>query len=234
MKKHHFIIFGVLVFITILVILFPFIINSLYQVTPPFDFFKVSFENKDLLSFYGEAFTFLGTIILGTITIIQTKRAQEKNDEVNKLTLEIQKKSMQMAEMQYKQSESDNNVIPKFELKLTGHHGNYSNPYLQITNVTSSIISGLNMISFCAKDENDIIINQAKEIKPKLTSLAPSQSCEISTVFRGINNPINKCKLILEFSCEDEKGKIHYYRSSSEIENIYKNNKNLWKIEKVG
>ena len=52
----------------------------------------------DILSYYGSVLIFIGTSALSIATYFQNKKAQEKSEEVNRLQLELQRKSMAMAE----------------------------------------------------------------------------------------------------------------------------------------
>ena len=91
-KRIVFILSAILV--GVIVVFLPFIVEKLYYTKAPLKFFEVSYEAKDFLSYYGSVLTFAGATILGILTLLQNKKAQEKSDEVNRLQLELQKKSM--------------------------------------------------------------------------------------------------------------------------------------------
>lgn len=80
------------------IVIIPLILNKVYYLDAPCKFFKVGYTISDILDYYGAILTFIGTASLGIITICQNYISQKKTDEVNKLTLELQKKSMAMAE----------------------------------------------------------------------------------------------------------------------------------------
>ena len=219
--------------VCVFLILFPFAMNFIYHLNPPLDFFKVDFDNKDLLAYYGSAFGFLGTMILSTITIIQNKKAQEKTDEVNELMLKLQEKSMEIAEKQFVPSTGIG--IPKFEVILRGHHGNYRNPYFLLRNVASGIISNLSFISFCAKNSDGVVIEKAKNSKFNYTSLASSEMCEIEVQFEGLKKIEGEfILLVFSFSCEDEKGSIHYFKSEKKINSLNSLSREVWNTKTVG
>ena len=214
-------------------ILFPFVMNFIYHLNPPVGFFKVDFENKDLLAYYGSAFGFLGTIILSTITIVQNEKIQNKTDEVNDLMLKIQEKSMEIAEKQFVPSNSIG--IPKFEVIMKGHHGYYRNPYFSFRNVASGFISNLSFISFYAKNTDGIVIEKAKNSKFTYTSLATSEMCEIEVLFQGLKKIEGEyIILVFSFSCEDEKGIIHYFKSRYKITQLNTFPREVWETKKVG
>lgn len=108
-KRIVFILSAILV--GVIVVFLPFIVEKLYYTKAPLKFFEVSYEAKDFLSYYGSVLSFAGATILGILTLLQNKKAQEKSDEVNRLQLELQKKSMAMAEAQYSQSKLFNEAI---------------------------------------------------------------------------------------------------------------------------
>lgn len=142
--KRIIVIIALLIFIFVL--FFPFFMNYIYHLNPPFDFFNVDFASGDLLAYYGVAFGSFGTILLSFITIIQNKKVQEKTDEVNELLIKIQEKNMEIAEKQFDPSTNNMIGIPKFEVKQNGHHGFFRNPYFTIQNVSSCIISNLSLM----------------------------------------------------------------------------------------
>lgn len=228
-----------------LTLLLPFLIDILYYINPPFEFFNVSYENKDILSYYGGALSFIGSVLLGVITIIQNQKAQDKSDEVSRLKLELQRKSMAMAEERYEKLHSIEKISPKFEIKISGYNGTYANIKLEMKNVSSTIVSSISPLAFYALDENSSEIDRAKDIKVKNTSLSSAQSTQIETIFQELIirtqekyhkniSCYNNISLIFEFSCEDEKGETHYYRSELNVPTTQKFTSNVWKTTKVG
>ena len=73
------------ILVGIIVVFLPFIVEKLYYTKAPLKFFEVSYEAKDFLSYYGSVLSFAGATILGILTLLQNKKAQEKSDEVNRL-----------------------------------------------------------------------------------------------------------------------------------------------------
>ena len=93
----------IIVVVCIILVLLPLGINHIYYMEAPCDLFVTDLKVDDLVTYYAGALSFLGTLILGMLTLYQNKRAQEKTDEINKLQLEMQKRSMELAEKQYRQ-----------------------------------------------------------------------------------------------------------------------------------
>ncbi len=222
------------------IILLPFILNWLGKVDTSADFFITDLKVADFLVYYASALSFIGTIILGYLTLRQNKRAQQKTDEVNKLQLELQKRSMILAESQYKKD--DISICPKFEISLRTSFGAYLNPTIRIKNVSSTIISNLTFISFCVKDEEGNILRNISKVRLNNTSLVSGAEAfletEMQSLVKNISNNeykyFDNVDFILEFSCEDEKYQVHYYRATRHIKLTKDFEKELWEVEKVG
>lgn len=227
--------------IFILVILAPFVIESIYNVVPSLKFFNISYRVEDILLYYGSASSFLGTVILGYLTLRQNKLAQEKSDEVSRLQLELQKKSMAMAESQYQYSKSEKNQqhLPKFEIKIHLYHGTYGNMMLSLKNVSSLIVSSIFPISLIAT-ESGKQITKATKLETNRSSLLSNETAIIETnlpelLVRG--NPIkyyNNLQLEFSFSCEDEQSNVHYFRAKALIPSTKDFYNKVWSVEKVG
>ena len=83
---------AIIILLCVALVLLPLVINHIYYIDAICDFFITDLDVADFVVYYPSALSFLGTIILGMLTLYQNKRAQEKTDEVNKLQLEMQKK----------------------------------------------------------------------------------------------------------------------------------------------
>ena len=169
------------ILVGIIVVFLPFIVEKLYYTKAPLKFFEVSYEAKDFLSYYGSVLSFAGATILGILTLLQNKKAQEKSDEVNRLQLELQKKSMAMAEAQYSQSKASANTIPKFEISLHTYNGSYANLSLSLKNVSSVFASNISFISFLIQNEDGSEIADVKQLIAKHHSLSSAQETVIET-----------------------------------------------------
>lgn len=224
----------IIVGVILLVCSIPLWIDKLYNINPLHDFFFIKFSQSDILLFSGSALTFIGSTILGVLTLYQNKKSQEKTDEINRLQLELQRKSMRMAEEQLKK-DTDIQQVPKFEVTLKRYNGNYSNLCLSLKNVCSIIVSNITPIDVIIKDKN-IDISNATKFATDLRSLSPSQEAIIKTNTTDISIPNNyrNLDLIFNFSCEDENGKIHYYQAVSTIPDPREFSKEIFNVSKIG
>lgn len=230
----------VIIFVSIALLLLPFVINHIYYKPAPCDFFLTDLKVDDFVSYYAGALSFLGTLILGMLTLYQNKRAQEKTDDINKLQLDMQKKSMELAEKQYEQGTET--VFPKFEVSLLSYSGHYLNPRIKIRNVSSMFISELTFISSFVRDLQGGIVRKVTDYKIKNRSLSSSSETIIDLKMTNLAKRITdreyqfyeNVEFVFEFSCEDEKYNKHYYRAVLYIPNTKDFVGDLWRIQKVG
>lgn len=251
LKNHKKISLGIIVFLLLFfIIIMPLVLNWLYYSDAPSDFFEVGYGISNILDYYGSILTFIGTVSLGIITVYQNYVSQKKTDEVNKLTLELQKKSMAMAEQNYEKEKLNqlNKNTPKFELRSRGCNGHYMNLWADLKNVSNIIVSGIKSVSFEVFDESNTIVTTSDKVKSKESSLLPGEETKIE--FHNIalksKNLVNVSGLqvygslknftmIWRFQCEDTYGNVHYYKA--EQINIEDSNKfvgDYWSVEKVG
>ena len=243
MKKFLYI--ALLLGVICVIILMPWIIDKIFYTEPPADFFYTHYEVSDILSYYASVLSLLGTAILGILTLRQNKIAQDRSEEVNRLQLELQRKSMAMAEERYDKNKDDNSVPPKFEITLKGYNGTYCNMRLEIKNVSSTIASSISPVSLIATNADNKKIASAKELKINVRSLSSAQVATIETAFpelvlregTGYGAKIqylNNIKLSFEFSCENELSEIYYFRATATLSTTKDYYKDIWKIERVG
>jgi len=221
-------------------VLLPLVINHIYYLETPSEFFITDLNVADFVVYYASALSFLGSLILGVLTLHQNKRAQEKTDEINKLQLEIQKRSMELAEKQYKQETEA--LIPKFNISILGYSGHYLNPRIKVKNVSSMLISDLTFISSFVKDDQDNIIRKVTGHQIKNRSLPSNEETIIDLKMLNLSKRTGdrdyqfyeNVDFVLEFSCEDEKYNKHYFRAILNIPNTKEYVGDHWKVEKVG
>ena len=243
MKKTYKIIIYVAIAVLIIGLLgiLPFIINWIYSQKAPSDFFVTLFDASDFLMYYASALSFLGTLILGVLTLVQNKRAQEKTNEINQLQLELQKKSMVLAEERY-EKEEDSSIIPKFAISVSSYSGHYLNPRIKIQNVSGLIVSNLTFISGCVKTSDGEVLRNVTNNKFKNRSLTPNGETILDLEMLNLSKRTGdreyifyeNVDFILEFSVEDEKYKKHYFRAVLHIPTTKNFVNDLWKVEKVG
>ena len=230
----------IIVVVCIILVLLPLGINHIYYMEAPCDLFVTDLKVDDLVTYYAGALSFLGTLILGMLTLYQNKRAQEKTDEINKLQLEMQKRSMELAEKQYRQETEA--VIPKFNISILSYSGHYLNPRIKIKNVSSMVISDFTFISSFVRNEYGEVIRKVTEHRIKNRSLSSNDETIVDLKMLNLSKRITdrefqfyeNVEFVFEFSCEDEKYNKHYYRAVLRIPNTKDFVGDYWKVEKVG
>ena len=242
MMKNKQIILGVVIVVLVAVALvfLPLIINHIYYLEAPADFFITDLNVADFVVYYASALSFLGTLILGMLTLHQNKRAQDKTDEINKLQLELQKRSMDLAEKQYSQEMSA--TIPKFNVSISNYSGHYLNPRIKIRNVSSMLISDLTFISSFVRSSQGETIRKVTDYKLQNRSLQANEETIIDLKMLNLSQRVSdrefmfyeNVEFVLEFSCEDEKYNKHYFRAVLKIPCTKDFVKDHWKVEKVG
>lgn len=239
----------VLFLFSFFIIIMPLILNKIYYLTSPYGIFNVGYSVDYILNYYGAILTFIGTVSLGAVTVYQNYIAQKKTNEVNNLTLELQKKSMAMAEQNYEKGKL-NEIIknaPKFELRNAGCNGHYMNLCVVLKNVSDSIISGIKSITLEVFSESNVVVTTSNKVKSKVFSLSPGQETEIE--FQNIElksenmidvygqqvfDSLKRFTMVWSFQCEDSYSNIHYYRAKLYTEDSNNFVGGLWKLEKVG
>lgn len=256
MNWKKFIIIVIIVAVAIFSVLLPFIVDELYQVVSSAKFWNVSITADNLLLYYGSLISAAGTIILGIVTLHQNRKLQEKSDEVNRLMLEVNKRSLVLAEQQYKESKdneskdnekskvsADNGNIPKFSAELVNYSGNYCNPVIRITNVSHVIVSALTPIEAKYIGSNGKSIAAANRIEFEKKHLSTNESTLYKSNLSDMRirsdsgrkiDYYKNITLIIEFSCEDENYKTHYYRGKLHIATAEKFSYEPFTIEKIG
>ena len=99
----------------IIVLLFvcgvPLLINWAFSEPAWFDCFAVDWEAKDALAYYGSALGFIGTVVLGAITVYQTRKAHKQTEKANTQT----EKANQLAEEALAQTQRANELAAKMQ-----------------------------------------------------------------------------------------------------------------------
>lgn len=84
----------------------PLLINWAFSEPAWFDFFAVDWNVEDALSYYGSALSFIGTVVLGAITVYQTREAHKQTEQANTQT----EKANQLAEEALAQTQKANEL----------------------------------------------------------------------------------------------------------------------------
>jgi len=248
-KNHQKISIGIIILLLFFfIIIMPLILNWLYYVDAPLDFFAVDYDISNILVYYSAVLTFIGTVSLGIVTVSQNYLSQKKTDEINRLTLELQKKSMAMAEQRYEMEKIKeiNKNTPKFELENRGSNGNYMNLIAELKNVSDIIVSRIKSISF-EVFESDNIVTTSDNVKSIESSLLQGQETRIefhnselrskemiNLHGRKIYDSLKKFTMVWRFQCDDPIGNTHYYIAKLYLEDSNKFVGDFWEIEKVG
>ena len=245
----------ILVAFFLFVLFLPFIINCIYSKEPPLDFFDIGFPDShngytpsDILTYYGTAMSLIVTSMLTVIIIIQTKKANLKNEEVDELKLRLAQKQFEMAKSINNIVDENNAIIPKFEIKIIGYSGNYANLRLKFKNVARFYVSCLSGISFDILDEDNkvlkymdgTIIPQAKKFSFEKRSLRSGEETvvEIDTPNmrkEGFICNSNQRQVLpknvsmkFTFSCENELGQVLYFSAETQIPDTKIFDGDLW------
>lgn len=240
---------GIVLLCVFFIFLVPLILNNLYYQKAPYDFLKVGYGINDILGYYSAVLTFVGTISLGGITVYQNYKSQEKTEEINRLTLELQKKSMALAEQDYKRKEmlEEEKNTPKFELKSQGCNGRYSNLQGYLKNISVTIVSEIKSISFDVIDSNGTTIISCTSSRSRATSLESGAESYIdfknpelisdekevkygNTYYKSLKD----VDLIWKFQCTNQYSKMFYYKASVHIEDSDEFKGDSWRVERIG
>ncbi|MCQ4638565.1 hypothetical protein NE619_17695 [Anaerovorax odorimutans] len=231
-----------LIFIIVIFLLMPFVIDAIYDYSPPIKFFDIELSKSDILDYYAQLLSLIATVILGVIAVVQTCRSQKKSEEINELQLSIARRELAVVEKQYADNMGKIEAFtPKFEIRITGYNGFYSNIKLEIKNISEKI-SAFRSISFDVY-KNGEAMYPVKEWNIKFRSMDSSekQSAEFSTPDmcdnvenRGQRNSWKNVKLVWKFSCDDYNGKKHYFAAEIFISNTGEFSDDYWEISKIG
>ncbi|GEL78670.1 hypothetical protein [Tenuibacillus multivorans] len=248
MRNHRKLSIGVItLFLLFFIIIMPFVLNWIYYLRAPSDFYDVGYKISSILGYYGAVLTFIGTVSLGIITVYQNYVSHQKTNEINKLTLELQKKSMAMAEQRY-EKEKLNEVkknTPKFEIKNKSSNGHYMNLQAELKNVSNIIVSGIKSVSLDVYDNTSAIVTTSHEVRSKESSLSPGDKAIIEfhndelrskkvESGRKINESLLDLTIIWSFQCEDQFGNTLYFKAEFHIEDSKKFVDGPWEVQKVG
>lgn len=63
---------------SIILVCMPFLIDMVYDLNPPCDFFDIELSKADILNYYAQFLSLLATIVLGAIAVFQTYKGQNE------------------------------------------------------------------------------------------------------------------------------------------------------------
>lgn len=190
MKKHK----KLITFFTFMMIFgLPFIIHVLFKCHPKNDFFVAEWTAGELLSYYGSILAFLGTVILGALSLYQNQIIKQESDKRTELL---------------EQRERESNM-PRFRLRHIGSQGNIQKMQLEIENISENIANDLVLY-------NVKILSTNKEVlwdKKSAIHLDTLQANNKISIYLG--NPAlaeDNCCFKIKMKCNDKYGDEHLYK----------------------
>ena len=84
-KKNWPVISGVAIVVLFAVACVPLFINCAFNTPASCDFFAMDWDAADALAYYSNALGFIGTVVLGAITVYQTRKAHKQTKKANQL-----------------------------------------------------------------------------------------------------------------------------------------------------
>lgn len=189
MKNHK----KLIAFITFMIIFgIPFIIHVLFKLHSNIDFFVAEWTAGELLSYYGSILAFLGTVILGALSLYQNQIIKQESDKRTTLL---------------EQRERESNM-PRFRINHVLSHGNSSGMKFNIENISTNIAN--NILIGPVK-----IVNKSKETiwsqhsVVHVDTIPPNQKHDISLT----NPPLSEigCHFTMQMQCQDKFGILHKY-----------------------
>ncbi len=147
-RKHKFFVVIILFFI---LIGGPFTIHCLFKLQLPkkYNFFVAEWSAGELLQYYGCGLAFLGTVILGALSLHQNEIIKQESD-----------KRIAMQEKR----EHDSNM-PRFRVTFLHYSGRYSNMKVKIENISDNVANDILVYKICVVKNKDIIWKYPNAIK---------------------------------------------------------------------
>lgn len=225
---------------SIILVCMPFLIDMVYDLNPPCDFFDIELSKADILNYYAQFLSLLATIVLGAIAVFQTYKGQKKADEINQLQLSIARRELAMAEEQYHEKQIESQILPKFDIKLNGYRGVYCDLNLSIKNISDIAVYSFVSISFDVyRDGQRVEYPMRWKIKFQTLMKNEKQSCEFMTPnmqdeSTGKRVCWKNVELIWKFSCEIDTGEKIFFAAKLLVPNTNDYNDDYWDIERIG
>lgn len=190
MKKHK----KLIAFIIFMIILgVPFIIHILFKLHPNNNFFVAEWSAGELLSYYGSILAFLGTVILGALSLYQNHLIKQESDKRTELL---------------EQREHESNM-PRFRLRHVGSQGNIQKMQLEIENISENIANDIILYDVkILSDNKDILWDKKSSIH-----LDAIQANDKNSIYLG--NPAlteDNCCFKMKMKCNDKYGDEHFYK----------------------
>ncbi len=171
----------------------PFIIHILFKLHPNNDFFVAEWSAGELLSYYGSILAFLGTVILGALSLYQNHLIKQESDKRAELL---------------EQREHESNM-PRFRINYLFSERDNSKLKFNIENISPNVANNIMLGPIQ-------IVNEKKEVVWTHTgiihidTILSNQKREISL----LNPPLyeNHCCFKMQMQCQDKFAEIHRYK----------------------
>lgn len=188
MKNHK----KLIAFITFMIIFgIPFIIHVLFKLHSNIDFFVAEWTAGELLSYYGSILAFLGTVILGALSLYQNQIIKQESDKRTALL---------------EQREHESNM-PRFSVVSCNSNGNATNLGFDITNISEN--NAQKLIFFNIKILNP---NKESDWESKVTYVLDFLPANEKKNIKLSNPAINDdFELYMEMTCLDKYNEQHNY-----------------------
>lgn len=224
--------------------LFPFILDAIFEV--PFEkpinqfwlikYSQTDFNVGDVLSFYGNLLVLASTVFLGVTTLYYSHASQVKNDEYEKLRIDLARKTLLIAETQFdpERNKSQEQNPPKLEIEIKGSSGSYSNLWLTVRNVSDLFASSIEFLTFTIFNVDGSVLSSSDKFKVSKRSLYPKDEARVECNNSGISSEKMDFKIEIKFSFEDQNSNTYFFlaeKSRSENNMIYGQ---LMKITRIG
>lgn len=190
MKKHKKLI---VFFIFMMIFGIPFIIHVLFKLHPKNNFFVAEWTAGELLNYYGSILAFLGTAILGALSLYQNQIIKRESDKRTELL---------------EQRERESNM-PRFRVNYLISQSNNSKLKFNIENISPNIANNIMLGPIQ-------IVNKSKEeiwCHPGIIHIDTILSNQ-KQEFLLLNPPLseNHCCLQMQMQCQDKFAEIHSYK----------------------
>ncbi|WP_418749311.1 hypothetical protein [Faecalibacillus intestinalis] len=218
----------------------PFLIDMIYDLNTPCDFFDIELSKGDILNYYTQFLSLFATSILGVIAVFQTYKGQKKTDEINQLQLSIARRELAMAEKQYHEKQIVNKMLPKFDIKLNGYRGVYCDLNLSIKNVSDISVYSFTSISFDVyRDGKKVEYPMRWKIKFQTLMKNEKQNCEFMTPnmqdeSSGKRICWENVELLWKFSCEIDTSEKVFFAAKLLVKDTNDINEDYWCVERIG
>lgn len=197
-KKHKKLIVLFFLFICIGI---PFIIHCLFKIYPSeeYSFFIAEWGAGELLQYYGGVLAFLGTVVLGALSLYQNDIIRRESDK----RIESQEKRERDANM------------PRFRVKFVSCSGMLSDMKVKIENISENVANDVLVYNICVVKDKDVIWKYSNALRREV--IKPNDELLVDL---GTESVVEKqISIQFDFKCNDKYGDEHRYHVYGYCEN---------------